>query len=276
MQATDFSSPAPAVVDDDLTNHGNKIPKDGGVTIPSSLPEEADQKTLVSAFTCSSVRSEEENHHGHEIAGNDNDAVHVGDGGVIVDMEDDQDVQSQIALELSQQSQSQSQQEQRDREPTPPPVSLVEGEVEEAMEVDESDGVAREGPDENDHDMEEISIIHDSAERKEALEQNQEAIGQREKEEQTEGGLLQQQQNQQQTSVQKLMGFLRGGLDILRSARLSRQEVYEIEDMFMDMKKELYMAESRGRERSRSIVSAPGGGGDGERSSAAGERSLAK
>ncbi|KAJ9151937.1 Telomere length regulator protein rif1 [Pleurostoma richardsiae] len=46
----------------------------------------------------------------------------------------------------------------------------------------------------------------------------------------------------------ELMGFLRSGLDILRFSRFSREEVYEVEDMFMDMKRELYEAERRGRQ----------------------------
>ncbi|KXX83226.1 Telomere length regulator protein rif1 [Madurella mycetomatis] len=45
----------------------------------------------------------------------------------------------------------------------------------------------------------------------------------------------------------KIMDLFRSGLDELRSARLSRPEVYQIEDMFMDMKRELYEAERRGR-----------------------------
>ncbi|EAQ93537.1 hypothetical protein CHGG_01772 [Chaetomium globosum CBS 148.51] len=47
--------------------------------------------------------------------------------------------------------------------------------------------------------------------------------------------------------VQKMMDLFRGGLEELRSARLSREEVYQIEDMFMDMRRELYEAERRGR-----------------------------
>ncbi|KAK3336482.1 Rap1-interacting factor 1 N terminal-domain-containing protein [Cercophora scortea] len=47
--------------------------------------------------------------------------------------------------------------------------------------------------------------------------------------------------------MQIIMGLLRNGLDELRTARLSRGEVYQIEDMFMDMKRELYEAEKRGR-----------------------------
>lgn len=49
------------------------------------------------------------------------------------------------------------------------------------------------------------------------------------------------------TQLQKIMDLFRGGLDELRTARLSRHEVYQIEDMFMDMKRELYEAERRGR-----------------------------
>jgi hypothetical protein len=47
--------------------------------------------------------------------------------------------------------------------------------------------------------------------------------------------------------LQKILGLFRGGLDELRSAQLSRQEVYQIEDMFMDLRRELYEAERRGR-----------------------------
>lgn len=48
-------------------------------------------------------------------------------------------------------------------------------------------------------------------------------------------------------AVQQIVSMLRDGLDRLRTARLSRQEVYRIEDMFMDMRRELYEAERRGR-----------------------------
>ncbi|KAK4191839.1 putative telomere length regulator protein rif1 [Podospora australis] len=47
--------------------------------------------------------------------------------------------------------------------------------------------------------------------------------------------------------VQKLMNIFRGGLDTLRTVQLSRQDVYQIEDLFMDVKRELYEAERRGR-----------------------------
>ncbi|KHN96895.1 Rap1-interacting factor 1 [Metarhizium album ARSEF 1941] len=44
-----------------------------------------------------------------------------------------------------------------------------------------------------------------------------------------------------------IMETLRSGLDKLRSASLSREKVYEVEDILMDMKRELFEAERRGR-----------------------------
>ncbi|KAI1261380.1 hypothetical protein F5Y18DRAFT_202983 [Xylariaceae sp. FL1019] len=49
------------------------------------------------------------------------------------------------------------------------------------------------------------------------------------------------------SAVEKIMASLRDGLSELRTASLSRDEVYKIEDMFMDIKRELYEAESRSR-----------------------------
>ncbi|KAK0731335.1 Rap1-interacting factor 1 N terminal-domain-containing protein [Lasiosphaeris hirsuta] len=48
--------------------------------------------------------------------------------------------------------------------------------------------------------------------------------------------------------MSRIMNLLRNSLSELRSARMSREEVYEVEDVFMDMKRELYEAERRGRE----------------------------
>lgn len=45
----------------------------------------------------------------------------------------------------------------------------------------------------------------------------------------------------------RLRGLLQDGLGLLRSADLTREETNELEDMFMDMKQELYRAERRGR-----------------------------
>ncbi|KAG7420866.1 hypothetical protein LZL87_004300 [Fusarium oxysporum] len=47
--------------------------------------------------------------------------------------------------------------------------------------------------------------------------------------------------------TRSIMDTLRGGLQQLRAAALSRDEVYQLEDMLMDMKRELFEAERRGR-----------------------------
>ncbi|KUI54762.1 Telomere length regulator protein rif1 [Cytospora mali] len=45
----------------------------------------------------------------------------------------------------------------------------------------------------------------------------------------------------------RLMDLLQNGLDMLMSAEFTREETYKVEDIFMDMKHELYQAEKRGR-----------------------------
>ncbi|CAJ2500477.1 Uu.00g033300.m01.CDS01 [Anthostomella pinea] len=50
------------------------------------------------------------------------------------------------------------------------------------------------------------------------------------------------------SAMETILGSLRNGLEGLRTAELSREQVYKIEDMFMDIKRELYQAEARGRE----------------------------
>ncbi|KAI1174043.1 Rap1-interacting factor 1 N terminal-domain-containing protein [Nemania sp. FL0916] len=47
--------------------------------------------------------------------------------------------------------------------------------------------------------------------------------------------------------MEKITNSLKNGLEGLRTATLSREDVYKIEDMFMDIKKELYEAERRSR-----------------------------
>lgn len=44
-----------------------------------------------------------------------------------------------------------------------------------------------------------------------------------------------------------ILGTLRSGLEQLRQAALGREAVYELEDVLMDLKRELYDAEKRGR-----------------------------
>ncbi|KAI0853499.1 Rap1-interacting factor 1 N terminal-domain-containing protein [Daldinia vernicosa] len=51
----------------------------------------------------------------------------------------------------------------------------------------------------------------------------------------------------EKSAADKIMDALREGLEGLRTATLTRDEVNKIEDMFFDIKKELYQAESRGR-----------------------------
>ncbi|UNI23664.1 hypothetical protein JDV02_009470 [Purpureocillium takamizusanense] len=46
-----------------------------------------------------------------------------------------------------------------------------------------------------------------------------------------------------------IMETLRSGLEKLRTAKLDRDSVYEVEDMLMDFKRELFEAEKRGREK---------------------------
>lgn len=44
-----------------------------------------------------------------------------------------------------------------------------------------------------------------------------------------------------------ILAMLKGGLEALQEAELSRSEVSELEDVCMDFKRELYAAEKRGR-----------------------------
>jgi hypothetical protein len=49
------------------------------------------------------------------------------------------------------------------------------------------------------------------------------------------------------SAMERIVASLGDGLHLLQTATLSREEVYKIEDMFMDIKKELYEAERRSR-----------------------------
>ncbi|KAI1479130.1 Rap1-interacting factor 1 N terminal-domain-containing protein [Daldinia eschscholtzii] len=51
----------------------------------------------------------------------------------------------------------------------------------------------------------------------------------------------------EKSAAERIMEALNGGLEGLRTATLTRDEVNKIEDIFFDIKKELYQAESRGR-----------------------------
>lgn len=239
MQVSNLSSTTIAIADD------------GGVTIPSSLPEFPSQESFSSnessQGSVSSVLAAEEHHL------TDDGDVHMGE-------HDDQDVQSQIALESQQ---SLSQQERMD-EGSPTRLFTPSGSQVGKLNDESGDGKLEEAKAEavpqEDSQMSEAEV-----EVEEPVNNNDKVINEKGpvlegKPQETEQPQQEEEPQQVLKPVQKIMGILRNGLDMLRSARLSRQEVYQIEDMFMDMKKELYMAESRGRSRS---TSAEGGEGDG-------------
>ncbi len=138
---------------------------------------------------------------------------------------DDRDVQSQIALEISN-----SQRHEDDSGPTSRDGSPAVFFGEELMQVDDPVEAEVEAQEEAAKEAEEHGVDT--------------TTGQVTATEVTEvaepAGL-------EPSEGQKIMGLLRGGLDGLRLAQLSREEVYQIEDLFMDMRRELYEAERRGR-----------------------------
>jgi hypothetical protein len=125
--------------------------------------------------------------------------------------EDDQDVQSQIALEFSH-----SQRQEDDFMPSSEEASLESPSQEEPAKAEiqrpMTDGEGEEAA---------ANMAGPVTDQKEAAPEANQA--------------------------QKIMGLFRDGLDELRVARLSRQEVFQIEEMFMDMRRELIEAERRGR-----------------------------
>jgi hypothetical protein len=152
--------------------------------------------------------------------------------------EDDQDVQSQIALEFSHSQLQEDDSMPTSREDSPLPMYLEESSppptyfeesspaplsFEEPMHVDMQQHIPdEEGTNEPANDTEE-SITR------------------------VEEGAVVPGVTPDVKQAQRIIELFRGGLDELRTARLSREEVYQIEDMFMDMKRELYEAERRGR-----------------------------
>jgi hypothetical protein len=126
--------------------------------------------------------------------------------------EDDQDVQSQIALEFSH-----SQRQDEESRPSSEEDSVESPSKEELMQADIQQPMT--GGEEG-----------DKAANK------------------TAGPVTNQEETAPEASqAQKIMALFRNGLDELRVARLSRQEVFQIEEMFMDMRRELIEAERRGR-----------------------------
>ncbi|KAK0748009.1 Rap1-interacting factor 1 N terminal-domain-containing protein [Apiosordaria backusii] len=130
---------------------------------------------------------------------------------------DDDEVQSQIFLESFSASQRQDDDDE-DEESVAQPTHPEEG-----MQIDEPHNEPRQ-----EKASSPASTVEATAE---------------ERERPSQSGPVEENEDQ----IQQIMKMFRGGLDTLRSAKLSRQEVYQIEDMFMDMRRELYEAERRGR-----------------------------
>ncbi|KAH6634167.1 Rap1-interacting factor 1 N terminal-domain-containing protein [Chaetomium sp. MPI-SDFR-AT-0129] len=138
--------------------------------------------------------------------------------GEAMDVEgDDQDVQSQIALEFSQ---------HREEDDTPESEDASESPI----SFEEPENIHAESPVAQEQEMGDKiveKVVNDEAA--------------------NAAPTVGEQTTPETNQAMKIMDLFRGGLEELRSARLSREEVYRIEDMFMDMKRELYEAERRGR-----------------------------
>ncbi|KAF5665523.1 Telomere length regulator rif1 [Fusarium heterosporum] len=89
------------------------------------------------------------------------------------------------------------------------------------------------------------AIVEDSME--EVQTEGQEEEAQEEEEESAEQPKEKDQEPSRKTKTSSIVDTLRGGLQQLQTAALSREEVYQLEDMLMDMKRELFAAERRGR-----------------------------
>ncbi|KAK4672538.1 hypothetical protein QC763_103890 [Podospora pseudopauciseta] len=150
------------------------------------------------------------------------------DSGAAMDMEhqhlhhdpptsDDDEVQSQIALESFSASQRLDDDDEEEEEEEEPTNSVTHPPAAEEMQLDEQQREKETSP---------ASTVEASAEERERhLEYNKE----------------------EEDRAKAIMRMFRGGLDTLRSAKLSMEEVYEIEDMFRDMRRELIEAEKRAR-----------------------------
>ncbi|KAI1454841.1 hypothetical protein F4805DRAFT_438129 [Annulohypoxylon moriforme] len=130
---------------------------------------------------------------------------------------DTEAVNLQIITEASQQS---------DFEPIPAEV------MDEDMQVVDADA-------ETTNPAEEAEIMESEEEQEEQVEASVQAVT--EEPDQIEEPIV------QKSQAERIMDALKGGLEGLRTATLTRDEVNKIEDMFFDIKKELYQAESRGR-----------------------------
>lgn len=151
------------------------------------------------------------------------------DSGAAMDMEhhhlhhdpptsDDDEVQSQIALESFSASQrlDDDDEEEEEEEPT---NSVTHPPAAEEMQLGEQQQRKKE--------TSPASTVEASAEERERH--------------------LEDSKEEEEDRAKAIMRMFRGGLDTLRSAKLSMEEVYEIEDMFRDMRRELIEAEKRAR-----------------------------
>ncbi|KAL1855813.1 hypothetical protein VTK73DRAFT_8473 [Phialemonium thermophilum] len=125
--------------------------------------------------------------------------------------------------------------------PTQEDTSIVE-------ETEMMDAAAVEDP-----DLEVQSQLAMEAQYQSARNQSSEPAEQQEqqeeqKEEEEERAVAQPQPAAKRSGpFQAIMSALQSGLETLRTAALSRQEVFKVEDMFMDLRRELYESERRGR-----------------------------
>lgn len=83
-----------------------------------------------------------------------------------------------------------------------------------------------------------VAQLEEPAEHAEQAPHEEEAPQQQQPAEPAQGGA---------SKFDRLQVLLQDGLGLLKSADLTREETNQLEDMFMDMKQELYQAERRGR-----------------------------
>ncbi|KLU88013.1 hypothetical protein MAPG_07002 [Magnaporthiopsis poae ATCC 64411] len=142
----------------------------------------------------------------------------------------EEQLQSQIAMEETESQRSQERATSAVAEAAVAPAPEPEIEAEDETKADEAKD---EGEDDNNDDD---GPVHPTA----AIEAEAEANAQEPAETP--------QPAPSKSTFQTIMDMLRGGLGALRTANLPREEVYEIEDVCMDIKRELYAAEKRGRD----------------------------
>ncbi|KAF9767083.1 hypothetical protein IL306_000415 [Fusarium sp. DS 682] len=104
-----------------------------------------------------------------------------------------------------------------------------------------------EAPDEVIEDSMEVMPIDSESGGKEVQEEDQPEIEKEGQDEVAEPEEEDEEATPVPNKTSSIMDTLRGGLQQLQAAALSRDEVYQLEDLLMDMKRELFEAERRGR-----------------------------